>query len=517
MKLLISIARIGKTYIPNERRTEMKKTKRIGVAGTDARTFLWANEITRDNLQGVVIRGNRAMEEYARLIGWPVTFIPTPDNSAKALAQAGVKAFKEDRLDFLLAQSEGHYFDGFVNEAIAAGFGDKVAGLTREASFIEGDKASAKLFCQIAGVPMADLWEIADARDFPAIRKICCDFIDRTNGIVLKFPYSAGGKGARVITDIWQIAEVYIKLMQDYAGSYGNICGAGNHWPLLIESLMGGSEISLTVFVDDHGNFQILPTSMDYARRYPGPAGPHNPVTGGMGAISPHPLETPELLEMARKTIISPLVSAMKQSGHLRKCILYFGCFVSVDGSGQPIRIRVSEVNIRMGEPEVQAVVRRLKNPGELVLAMFENRLDAVRPEVREDQISLTIALVTGPGGPQGQKGYPGSCTKGEILEFDLDYLKKKKILMVPSGADYKDGVFLSDGTRVAYLIANAKRNPDETLGYSAQRLQEKLLNAFRNGKVRVIPREDMKGNRLVLREDCGCEFGSFSKIFCDA
>ncbi|TAK96397.1 hypothetical protein EPO05_01965 [Patescibacteria group bacterium] len=491
----------------------MSQIRRIGFAGTDARTLLWAKETTKGNLQGVVIRGNRAMEEYVRQMGWPVEFISTIDNSAKALAQAGVEAFKSGRLDYLLAQSENHYYDGFVDEVAAAGFGDRVAGLARRASFIEGDKVGAKQLCRIAEVPVADLWEAVDVRDVRKIRSICCDFIDRTNGVVLKYPYRAGGKGARVILDTWQIAEVYNRLVEDYSKDYGSICGS-NQWPLLIESLMGGPEISFTVFTDDHGNFQILPTSMDYARRYPGPAGPHNPVTGGMGAISPHPLETPELLEMARKTIVTPFISTMRELGYLRKCVLYFGCFVSVDGFGQPTRIRVSEINIRMGEPEVQTVVRRLKNPGELIVAMFENRLHEVAPEIRDDQLSITIALVTGPGGPDGQKGYPGSCTIGEVLEFDSKYLQKKNILLVPSGADYKDGVFLSDGTRIVYLIANAKCEPGMPPADSANGLREKLLNTFRQGKVRVIPRENPEGNRLTLREDCGSEYDHFSRIF---
>jgi len=491
-------------------------TMRIGIAGTDARSFLWAKEITADGIWGVVIRGNRAMEEYARIMSWPVEFIPTADNSAKALAQGGIEAFRTGQLNYLLAQSENHYYDGFVDEVIEAGFGDRVAGLTQKASFIEGDKIAAKRLCRSAGVPVADQWMEEDARDFQSIRDVCCHYIDRFNGAVLKYPYRAGGKGARIITDIWQIAEVYNKLMTDYSADYEALRGSDQCWPLLIESLMGGSEISFTVFVDDNGSFQILPTSMDYARRYPGTAGPHNPVTGGMGAISPHPLESLGLIELATEKIVRPFVRAMKHYGHLRKCVLYFGCFVTVDGNYYPTRIRVSEVNIRMGEPEVQAVVRRLKNPGELLLAMFENRLHEVKPEVREDQISLTIALVTGPGGPDGQKGYPDSCTKGERLEFDLKYLKKNKILLVPSGADFRDGTFYSDGTRIVYLIANAKRDQTKSLLETAEGLREKILNAHRNGKVRVIPRENPDGNRLALREDCGSEFSRFHQIFCE-
>lgn len=483
---------------------------RIGIAGTDARTFLWAQAISREGfLQGVVIRGNRAMEEFNSLMNWPVKFIPTSDNSAKALAQASIEAFKDGRLDYLLAQSEDHYYQGFVDEVIAAGFGDRVAGLTQHASQIEGDKTFGKKLCQRANVPVSDYWDLVDARNFAAIRTICCRFFNNSNGAVLKFPFSAGGKGSRIITDIIQIREVYEQLMKDYTENYKKICGKDNPWPLLIESLMGGMEISFTVFVDDSGHFQILPTSMDYARRFAGPAGPGNPVTGGMGAISPHPLETSQLIEMAKETIVAPFIKQMEREGLLRRCILYFGCFVTVNGTGLPIIIRVSEVNIRMGEPEVQAVVRRLKNPGELLLAMFENRLNEVVPEVREDQVCITIALVTGPGGPDGQKGYPWSYTKGESLLVDHKYLMKNNLLFIPSGADFdeKKGGFISDGTRVGYIMGNAKRG-------NVKNLRERLLNAYRNGKIKVVPRENPEGNRLAIREDCGSEFCTVSELF---
>lgn len=488
--------------------------KKIGIAGTDGRSYVWAKEVTRGETQGVIIRGNRAMQEYARLTNCPLQFIPTKDNSAESLAQAGIEAFKNGQLDYLLAMSENHYYDGFVDMMIKAGFGNQTAGLTQAASFIEGDKAAAKHLCREAAVPVAHLWNVIDARDFRAVRDICCSFIEARNGVVLKYPYRAGGKGARVITDILQIGDVYRKLMEDYSKDYKTIHG-NEPWPLLIESLLGGSEISLTVLVDDLGNFQLLPTSMDYARRYPGPAGPENPVTGGMGAISPHPFETEDLLDFAKEEIIQPFIKIMKAKGYLRKCILYFGCFVTVEGNGRVSGIRVCEVNIRPGEPEGQVVMRRIANPDELLLAMFENRLNEVEPQIR-DQISLTIALVAGPGGPKGQKGYPWDYTKHEILEIDRKYLTKNNIHLIPSGADFEEGQFFSDGTRICYLAGNAKREPGKLLAKNAEALRNKLLNAYLNGKVRVIPRENENGNRLALREDCGLDFIKFAELFAE-
>ena len=123
------------------------------------------------------------------------------------------------------------------------------------------------------------------------------------------------------------------------------------------------------------------------------------------------------------------------------------------------------------------------------------------------DQVSLCIALVTGSGGPKQQKGYPWSLTKGEVVEMDFEYFDKKKITVIPSAMDCVDGVFKSDGSRVAYLLANATVKAGQTLGAAAETLRQKLLHAFDNGKIRVIPREDDQGNRLALRRDIGMHY----------
>jgi phosphoribosylamine--glycine ligase len=401
-----------------------------------------------------------------------------------------------------------------------AGLGGRIAGLTKSGAFIEGDKIACKRLCAEYSIPVADQWQAVDARDYRTVREISLRILDLYGGAVLKYPYSAGGKGSRIILDAWEIREVYDALVRDYRDSYKGLWGDNSEWPLLIESRMSGVEISFTILMDKDGNFQILPTAMDYPERFAirqkGPASKENPITGGMGSISPHPMETSELIQMAAEDIAQPLARALREKQILRPCVLYPGCIISLDSRMKPTRIRVCEINIRPGEPEFQPVARRLRNLGALVKGMFAGNLDQVAPEVRTDQISLCIALATGPGGPDGQKGYPWSCTKGEPIEMDLSYFRKKNIQVIPSAMTYLEDqdLFKSDGSRVAFLNANATVKPGEVRAEIAERLRQRLYTAFAEGKIRVVPREDSKGNRLILREDIGSHYEMGAQLF---
>ncbi len=497
--------------------------KKIAFAGTDGRTLLSAlvvstatSDIYPDKFQGVVIRGTPSMPKFVEIMNWPVQFVPTESNSVEDYTGAIIKALKEQTVDCVVPMPEALLFEGLVDAVEQAGFGDRIIGLSRAGAFIEGDKLACKKLCRDAGIPVAAQWSEVDARDYPTVLTTCLDYIHNHGGAVLKYPYSAGGKGARLILNSWEIREVYDTLIGDYKDSYKKMYGRRGPWPLLIESLMSGVEISFTILVDQNGHFQILPTAMDYPERFEGPAGVNNPITGGMGAVSPHPLETPQLMEMAGEIIARPLIAAMQQRGILRPCVLYPGCFVSLDSAMLPTTIRVSEVNIRPGEPEAQPVMRRLRNLGPLVQATLAGNLDTVAPEVRQDQLAMCCALVTGPGGPDGQKGYPWSCTRGEPVQIDIKYMKRKGIQVIPSAmmcAAENDG-FKSDGTRVAFINANVTIKAGQQRGEVAERLRQKMLTAFDNGKIRVIPREAPDGNRLDLRRDIGTHFLKAENIF---
>jgi phosphoribosylamine--glycine ligase len=499
--------------------------KKIAFAGTDGRTLLSAlvtatakSDLSQEVFKGVVIRGTPSMPVFCEMMNWPVEFIETASNSVADYTAAIISALTEEKIDYVVPMPEALLFDGLVDAVEQAGFGDRIIGLTQSGAFIEGDKIECKKLCRDAGIPVAASWAEMDAKDYQRILATCLNYIDAYGGAVLKYPYSAGGKGARIILNSWEIREVYDTLVKDYQDSYKKMYGGKGKWPLLIESLMSGVEISFTILVDKNGHFQILPTAMDYPERFEGPAGKNNPITGGMGAVSPHPLETPQMIEMAGDRIARPLIEMMKTRGILRPCVLYPGCFVSLGADRCPTAIRVSEINIRPGEPEAQPVIRRLRNLGALIQATLAGNLNEIEPEVRTDQLAMCSALVTGPGGPDGQKGYPWSCTRGEAVEIDLKYMKRKGIQVIPSAmmCASEGGGFKSDGTRVAFLNANVTVKPSENRGTVGERFRNKLLAAFDNGKIRVIPREDSNGNRLDLRRDIGFHYFAAEQIFPD-
>lgn len=496
---------------------------KIAYAGSDGRTLVSAlttsNSAKNREHRGVVMRGMPAMKPFAELMKWPVDFVEVLGEAPTVAdyVQAAIKALREEKIDRIVPMPEALQFDGFVDQMIEEGFGEFVAGLTREGSMLEGDKIGCMEFCRKYGVAVPKAWDVVDLRDFVAFRRRCLEYLGHFGGFYAKFPYSAGGKGSRFIQSPWDIAPVYQGLMDDYSKVYEKRVNPEKLWPILLQSYMAGIEVSFTLLVDVHGNFQILPTGEDGQGRFPGPITINNPVTGGMWSVSPHPMESPELLELARRDIFEPFIKGMRKAGILRSCILYPGCMVFFDAFGKPQSIRMCEMNVRPPDPEFQPMVWRIKNFGALIQAMFKGNLGQVVPEIREDQIAMTLAAVTGPGPDSSYKGYPWRHKPGEPMEINHAALAKNGITLIPAGMGYKDGGFISDGTRVAYLLAAAQVKPGKTRGETADDLRAKLLRLFEAGAVRTIPQgegEDRKGNRLVVRGDVGEHFGAAEKLF---
>ena len=149
------------------------------------------------------------MPPFAKTMQWPIKFLSTTDNSKKAYAAAIIEALKNGSIDGVVPMPEDLLLEGLVDELEEAGFLDSILGFTRKSSFIEGDKIACKRLCREYGVPVADKWYEVDARDYAQVLKACLALIDQYGGAVLKYPYSAGGKGSRIILNAWEVKESY--------------------------------------------------------------------------------------------------------------------------------------------------------------------------------------------------------------------------------------------------------------------------------------------------------------------
>jgi phosphoribosylamine--glycine ligase len=246
---------------------------KIAFAGTDGRTYWGALTAHFNGHEGVIVRGMPGMEQYVKEMGYPLQFIKTRGTKAADYTKAIIQAFKNKDIDYLIPMPEALQFEGMVDEMIAAGYGNYTAGFTKKGAFVEGDKIACKELCQETDIKTA-FWKIANLRKFQEFSDICRRFLQDFGGAVSKYPYSAGGKGARIINSDWDIPVVYDGLIKDYAKEYSERFGKNGEWPILIEEKRAGTEVSFLILIDKKGNYCVLPTTMDFPERFDAPSGP---------------------------------------------------------------------------------------------------------------------------------------------------------------------------------------------------------------------------------------------------
>ena len=164
---------------------------KIAFAGTDGRTLLCAWVVStaisdhhKNTFQGCVVRGTPAMPEFCKQHQWPVDFITTRSNSVDHYSEAILHALQDGKIDYVIPMPEALLFEGLVDRISAAGFGDRVLGLTSEAAFIEGDKIRCKELCRDAGIPVAQAWTQVDAKDYDGVLKTVLHYLADFGGAV---------------------------------------------------------------------------------------------------------------------------------------------------------------------------------------------------------------------------------------------------------------------------------------------------------------------------------------------
>jgi len=270
--------------------------------------------------------------------------------------------------------------------------GLRIFGPTHGAAQLESSKAYAKDFMQRYGIPTARYATFDDAAPAHA-------YVERYGApIVVKADGLAAGKGVVVATSDAEAHAAIDFMLSDNPG-LAHIAGQAQ---VVIEEFMPGEEASFIVVADGRDAL-ALATSQDHKRIGDGDTGPN---TGGMGAYSPAPVVTPQVHARVMREIIKPTIDGMAADGHPFSGFLYAG--LMIDGEG---RARVVEFNARLGDPEAQVLLMRLKSDLlEVLLAATDPQGPGVRDlDLQWDRRSaLGVVLAAG--------GYPASARKGDVI-----------------------------------------------------------------------------------------------------
>ncbi|GAB4474847.1 MAG: phosphoribosylamine--glycine ligase [Burkholderiaceae bacterium] len=300
--------------------------------------------------------------------------------------------------------------------------GLRIFGPTRAAAQLESSKDFAKAFMKRHGIPTADYETFTDAAAAHA-------YVDRKGApIVVKADGLAAGKGVVVaMTPAEAHAAIDSMLVDDRMGAAGA--------RVVIEAFLEGEEASFIVLSDGR-HVLALATSQDHKRLRDGDAGPN---TGGMGAYSPAPVVTPELHARVLREIVQPTIDGMAADGIVYTGFLYAGLMIGRDG-----RPRALEFNCRMGDPETQPIVMRMKSD---LLGLLEHALDGTldRAEVEWDRRTALGVVIAA-------AGYPDEPRKGDAIErLPAD---TEDCVVFHAGTQLRDGTLVTSGGRVLCVTA---------------------------------------------------------------
>lgn len=305
----------------------------------------------------------------------------------------------------------------FLEEKCTAVFGPK-----KQAAMLEGSKEFAKDFMKRHNIPTA-AYEVFSQDDFDK----AADFLKAKNTypIVLKADGLAAGKGVLISENEKEALEALEELKS------GSLSSAAAK--LVIEEFMEGEEASVFA-ISDGDSYKIIGNAQDHKRIGEGDTGLN---TGGMGAYSPAPIVTPELLEQVEAEIIKPTMAGMKAEGHPYQGILYVGLMIGENGP------QVVEYNCRFGDPECQVIIPSLKSDVlEVIIACTEGRLKSTPIEL-DEAYRCCVVMASG--------GYPQAYEKGkEITGID----KVKDSIVFHAGTKTVNGKLLTNGGRVLNIVA---------------------------------------------------------------
>ncbi len=351
--------------------------------------------------------------------------------------EAVIAFCKTNDIGFVVVGPEGPLVGGLTDALLAAGIAH--FGPSSRAARLEGSKGFTKDLCAEFNIPTAKYGRFSNAADAHAYLG------GQQLPIVIKADGLAAGKGVVIAATAH---EATAAVDACFAGAFGQ-AGA----EVVIEEFMDGEEASFFALCDG-GVALALATAQDHKRANDGDIGPN---TGGMGAYSPAPVMTPELVARTMKEIIVPTVAAMATRGTPFKGVLFAGLMITADGP------KLIEYNARFGDPETQVLMMRLKSDVlDLLLATANGTLHRHTAEW-SDEVALTVVLAA--------EGYPGTPLKGTQIRGADAADRQEHVHVFHAGTKRDaDGRLLADGGRVLNVTA---------LGATVEQAQRRAYKAI--------------------------------------
>jgi len=289
-------------------------------------------------------------------------------------------------------------------------------GPSERGALLEGSKERAKEFMAMHNIPTA-AYESFTKKSLQAGKA----FLETLQPpYVLKADGLAAGKGVLILEDI---EEAKTELENMLSGKFGSASET-----VVIEEFLDGIELSVFVLTDGK-NYKVLPTAKDYKRIGEGDKGLN---TGGMGAISPVPFVDESLMQKIEERIVKPTVEGLQKEEIDYKGFVFIGL---IKVNNEPY---VIEYNVRMGDPETEVVLPRIKTDlGKLLQATFQQKLNTIDLEI-DNRAATTVMTVSG--------GYPEAYEKGKEIK-GIDAIQDA--IVFHAGTITKDGKILTNGGRV--------------------------------------------------------------------